>query len=53
MVGYVDIDGNGLAGIERGLNENLIKGKDVHLSIDIRLQSAFREELKKTIDKFS
>ncbi len=53
VVGYVDIDGNGLAGIERGLNETLSKGKDVYLSIDIRLQSAFREELKKTIDKFS
>ena len=53
VVGYVDIDGNGLAGIERGLNEILSKGEDVHLSIDIRLQSAFREELIKTINKFS
>ena len=53
VVGYVDIDGNGLAGIERGLNENLSKGEDVHLSIDVRLQSAFHEELIKTIDKFS
>ena len=53
VVGYVDIDGNGLSGIERGLNEKLRKGKDVHLSIDIRLQSAFREELIKTIDRFS
>jgi len=53
IVGFVDIDGNGLAGIERGLNENLSKGEDVYLSIDIRLQSAFREELIRTIDKFS
>jgi cell division protein FtsI (penicillin-binding protein 3) len=53
VVGYVDIDGNGLAGIERGLNEILSKGEDVYLSIDIRLQSAFREELIKTIDRFS
>ena len=45
VVGYVDIDGNGLAGIERGLNEILSKGEDVYLSIDIRLQSAFLEEL--------
>ena len=27
VVGYVDIDGNGLAGIERGLNEILSKGE--------------------------
>ena len=53
IVGYVDIDGNGLSGIERGLNENLKKGENVYLSIDIRLQSAFREELIKTINKFS
>ena len=53
VVGYVDIDGNGLAGIERGLNESLSLGRNVYLSIDIRLQSAFREELIKTIDKFS
>ena len=52
VVGYVDIDGNGLAGIERGLNEILTKGEDVYLSIDIRLQSAFREELINTIDRF-
>ncbi len=53
VVGYVDIDGNGLAGIERGLNEILSKGEDVHLSIDVRLQNAFRKELIKTINKFS
>ena len=53
VVGYVDIDGNGLAGIERGLNEILSTGEDVYLSIDVRLQSAFREELIKTIDRFS
>jgi cell division protein FtsI (penicillin-binding protein 3) len=53
VVGYVDIDGNGLAGIERGLNKILSKGEDVHLSIDVRLQNAFREELIKTINKFS
>jgi len=53
VVGYVDIDGNGLAGIERGLNEILSKGEDVHLSIDVRLQNAFRDELIKTINKFS
>ena len=35
------------------MNETLSKGQDVHLSIDIRLQSAFREELIKVIDKFS
>ena len=35
------------------MNEILIKGEDVYLSIDIRLQSAFREELINTIDRFA
>ena len=53
VVGYTDTDGKGLSGIERGLNESLSKGLDVHLSIDINLQQAVRKELTKIIDKFS
>ena len=53
VVGFTDTEGYGLAGIERGLNDQLQAGKDVYLSIDVRLQGAFREELVKTIDKFS
>ena len=53
VVGYTDIDGKGLSGIERGLDESLRKGVDVNLSIDINLQQAVRKELKKIIDKFS
>ena len=53
VVGYTDIDGKGLSGIERGLNESLSKGIDVHLSIDINLQQAVRKELLKIMNKFS
>ena len=48
-----DIDGKGLSGIERGLDESLSQGTDVYLSIDINLQQAVRKELSKIINKFS
>ena len=53
VVGYTDSDGIGLSGIERGLESILKQGKDVHLSIDINLQQAVRNELIETINKFS
>ena len=53
VVGYTDIDGKGLSGIERGLDESLNQGTDVYLSIDINLQQAVRKELLKIINKFS
>lgn len=39
IIGYVDIDNNGLSGIELALNERLKDGEDVYLSIDSVLQS--------------
>jgi len=53
IIGYVDIDNIGQAGIERGYEDILNKGKDIFLSIDINLQNAVRHELVKTIKKFS
>ncbi len=54
VVGFTDIDGRGLAGIERHFNEDLSKsGNDLTLSIDIRAQYALRHELQKAMQKFS
>ena len=52
IVGYTDIDEDGLAGIEKGLNKSLKKNNDITLSLDLRLQNVVREELKITLDKF-
>ena len=53
VVGFVDTEYNGLSGIEKGLDEDLKKGKDIFLSIDLRFQNIIYEELKKSIEKFS
>ena len=53
IVGYVDIDNKGQAGIENAYDNILSSGIDIFLSIDINLQNAVRNELKKIVDKFS
>ena len=53
VVGYSDIDGKAMSGIEKGLNNKLISGQNVITSIDIRIQNSTRKELIKTINKFS
>jgi cell division protein FtsI (penicillin-binding protein 3) len=53
-VGYVGIDGDGLGGIERGL-DGVLEGRTepLQLSIDIRLQYILHEELKRVVDDFT
>lgn len=53
MVGFSDRDGNGLSGIERGANADLVVGKDVHLTLDNRLQHIVKREVQKAIDDFT
>ncbi len=53
ILGYVDIDNNGLAGIEKSFDVNLKNGEDIYLTLDINLQNAATNELLKTIKKFS
>lgn len=53
ILGYTDIDNNGIAGIEKSLDTVLKSGKGpVTLALDIRLQYALRDELLKGIDEF-
>ncbi|MGU9961730.1 MAG: peptidoglycan D,D-transpeptidase FtsI family protein [Candidatus Puniceispirillales bacterium WSBS_2018_MAG_OTU23] len=52
IVGIVNKDNKGIAGIEAGMNETLARGEDVHLSIDITVQSILREEIEEQMAKF-
>ena len=55
VVGYTDIDGRGLAGIEQAFDEPLLAGNghDVTLSLDVRVQQIVRDELFRTVETFS
>lgn len=54
LVGYSDVDGEGLSGLELGLND-LLQGQDepVAISIDLRVQHALRDELSAAMEEFS
>lgn len=52
VLGFADIDGNGLAGIERAFDQSLNAGQRVHLSIDMRVQNILRQELSAAVDEF-
>ncbi|MFT3811202.1 MAG: penicillin-binding protein 2 [Micropepsaceae bacterium] len=57
VVGFVDVDNKGLAGIERALDTTLADrvshGEPVRLSIDLRVQHVVEDELAATIQTFS
>ena len=53
IVGFSNIDGKGLSGIEKSFQNKLDSGENITLSIDIRIQNSTRSELIKTIKKFS
>lgn len=57
ILGYVDVDSKGIAGIERGMDAVLRNddglGKQVALSVDLRVQAIVREELAAAVHEFS
>ncbi len=54
VLGNVDIDNQGLSGIEKKLNEKLISDESgIHLTIDSRVQHALRDELSLSMRRFS
>ncbi len=52
IIGAVDRDNNGIAGIEKSQNEILASGEDIYLSIDAGLQTILRTALRSQINKF-
>lgn len=55
VLGYVGIDGNGLAGVERYFNEQLRDKPEepLRLTVDVRVQNALRDEMMFAMKKFS
>lgn len=49
LVGFVDIDQNGISGVEKSFNEQLSKGENIYLTLDLNIQSAVRYNLNKAI----
>ena len=53
ILGNTDIDNNGIAGLEKSLNERLTSStKNLSLTIDLGVQYAVRDELLKAKEKF-
>jgi cell division protein FtsI (penicillin-binding protein 3) len=53
VVGYTDIDNNGIAGIEKSFDTHLQEQPDaVTLSLDLRLQGIMHEQLQQAMDTF-
>lgn len=55
ILGGVDVDGNGIAGIERYFDERLRarRGDELRLSIDVRVQLALRDAVGRAISEFN
>lgn len=53
LIGYSGRDGRGLSGIERSAQKELEQGRDVSLTLDVRLQHALRREIEAAITEFS
>ncbi|MDA8050927.1 MAG: penicillin-binding protein 2 [Rhodospirillales bacterium] len=53
VLGAVDIDGHGIAGLEKSQNRRLREDPNpLRLSIDVRVQAILRDEMAKAVDDF-
>lgn len=53
VVGYADIDNNGIAGLEKSLNDRLANAdQPVATSLDVRLQTILHRELQDAVREF-
>jgi cell division protein FtsI (penicillin-binding protein 3) len=54
VLGDVDVDDHGVAGVERYFDRRLLDDPDpLRLSLDVRVQAVVREELAKAVDAFT
>ncbi len=54
MLGGVDVDGHGIAGVEKFFDQRLRTNPEpLRLSIDVRVQAVLRDELAHAMDEFS
>ena len=54
LLGYTDVDGRGIAGVERAFDKQLSEGaEDLRLTIDLRIQHILHKELSAAQKKFS
>ncbi len=53
IVGFTDVDSNGLAGIEQSFDDMLKAGQPVQLSIDLRVQHILHDEVARAIQDFT
>ncbi|MEX2449706.1 MAG: penicillin-binding protein 2 [Rhodospirillales bacterium] len=54
VLGFTDVDGRGIAGVESHFDQVLKQGSaPLSLSIDVRLQSILRDELSKAVTEFT
>ncbi len=52
VLGLTDVDGRGIAGLEKYFDQSLRTGNRIGLAIDLRIQAILREELVKTVREF-
>ena len=52
VLGSVDKDNKGLAGVEAGFEAALARGADIHLSIDLEAQAVLRRAIAVQIERF-
>ena len=54
FVGYTDVDGRGLAGVERSFNTYLAAGgQPLVMTLDVRMQHILRREIVKAVENFT
>lgn len=51
VLGGMNVDGDGLAGVEKSYNEQLNSGEDVHLTVDVSVQEQLRHSLLANIER--
>lgn len=53
ILGYTDVDGRGIAGVERAFDREMgFDGEDIRLTVDLRIQHILHRELQKAKDTF-